>query len=112
MGAMTSANPLLAGDAPSAAPVFVAVGDFTFNSSYATGGDTVGLKAALGLDAATTVLDVHVTFDPTGAVNGAQYDIANDKLIAYVYAAGPILEEVAAAVDLDAVTVRLTALCY
>lgn len=112
MGAGTEANASLQGGAPAAAPVYVMTIDFTFSSSYSTGGDDIDLFTATAADEPAlpenaTVLAVLAP--PTvGVANWYEYDSAAKKMIAYVNATTDIVE-VTAAVDISALgAIKLT----
>jgi hypothetical protein len=89
----------------------VRVYDVTFDSSYATGGESL-LASDVGLKKVINVPDA-LAKNSTGTSGvPVVYDYANSKLQAYRYdgssAGKAFLEEVANAVDLSTFTVRLT----
>lgn len=88
-------------------PVIRGSVDFTFDSSYPTGGEAI---AASDIDANFTgILELHKVANLTAAAcaYSIEYDAVNGKLMAYD-AGG----QVADTTDLSGVSVRLSYVCY
>lgn len=82
-------------------PVFHETLTVTFDASYPTGGEVLGLAAAIG-DGKSVVAIIPLGIASNGNVPVA--DIANDKLKMFVFSTGV---EVADAVDLTGVTAEI-----
>lgn len=87
------------------------VADITFDSSYPTGGELVGVNEifgpAFGAGVVTTMHYIDAQPRRTGATHFFAYDYANSKLLAYTAA---MATEVTNATDLSAAIVRVRAL--
>lgn len=87
------------------------VGEITFDSSYATGGEELK-KADFGFAQGTSFVFINPV--TAGAAFSFGYDYANEKLVAYwgdnANAAAARFVEVAAATDLSAIKVRVMAM--
>jgi hypothetical protein len=94
----------------------IAVYDVTFDSSYATGGESLA-ASDLGLKVVEQLVTDGGAKNSSGtSLVPVRYDYTNAKLQAYRYdgasAGKAFLEEVASAVDLSTFTVRVTAIGY
>lgn len=104
-GAIAATTYVQVGDAPSAAPVYMAVFDYSGNASYSTGGDDFDLAtvANSNLPAGATVLHIFFEISDSADPELFRYDAANKKVLAFVSSSGA---QVAGAVDLSSVTAK------